>query len=105
MKFAVIKTGGKQYRVKRGDALKIEKLPEEVGETVTFKEVLLVADGKKVSVGTPTVKGASVSAKVIAQEKHPKQIVYKMRPKKRYRVKKGHRQSYTEVKILKVDAK
>ena len=100
--FAVIKTGGKQYRVSPGQKLKIEKLPEEEGGKVTFDEVLLVNKDGKVAVGTPVVEGAKVEGKVLAQDKHKKQIIYKMRPKKRYRVKTGHRQPYTEVEITKI---
>lgn len=105
MLFAVIRTGGKQYRVSPGQKIKIEKLPDDVGKRVVFHDVLLVADGDAVSVGTPTVKGASVTAKVLAHGKREKQIVFKMRPKKRYRVKRGHRQPYTEAEIEKISIK
>ena len=102
MPFAVIRTGGKQYIVSPGMKLKIEKLPAEAGKTVTFDDVLLVSDDKTVSVGQPKVVGVSVTAKVLVQGKHDKQIIFKMRPKKRYRVKTGHRQPYTEVEIEKI---
>lgn len=99
MQFAIMRTGGKQYKVSPGQKVKIEKLPVKEGDVVAFDDVLLVADGVKVSVGTPRVSGAKVMAKVITQGKHKKQIIFKMRPKKRYRVKRGHRQQFTEVEI------
>ena len=100
--FAVIKTGGKQYRVSPGQKVKVEKLPDEEGGKVTFDEVLLLNKDGKVSVGKPTVDGAKVEGKVLEQGKHKKQIVYKMQPKKRTRKKTGHRQPYTEVEITKI---
>ena len=103
--FAVIRTGGKQYKVTPGQKVKVEKLTVEVGKGVTFKDVLLVRKSGKVTVGKPTVKGAKVTAKVVAQAKHPKQVIFKMKPKKRYRVKTGHRQPYTEVEIEKIETK
>jgi large subunit ribosomal protein L21 len=102
MKHAIIETGGKQYRVKEGDVVYIEKLPEEAGAEVTFGSVLAVTDdegGKDAAFGTPFVKGASVKASVVKSGKAKKIIVYKMRPKKGYRVKQGHRQPYTKVQI------
>lgn len=99
---AVIRSGGKQYIVFSGTKLRLERLPVKEGENVVFSEVLLVANGEKVSVGTPLVAGGKVSARVVAQGKHKKQIIFKMRPKKRYRVKTGHRQPFTEVEILKI---
>jgi large subunit ribosomal protein L21 len=104
-KFAVIATGGKQYRVQEGTRLKIELLEGEAGGDVTFDRVLLLADDGTVNVGTPTVEGAKVTGKILEQGKHPKQIIFKMRPKKRYRVKTGHRQPYTEVEITKIAGK
>lgn len=99
MAFAVIKTGGKQYRVTEGAKIKIEKIEAEVGKDVTFDEVLLKVDGEKIDIGTPTVKGASVSAKVVEQDKHPKVIVFKYKSKTRQRTKNTHKQPYTEVQI------
>lgn len=98
---AVIQTGGKQYIVSENDTVHIEKLDAKEGETVTFTDVLLVADdkGKTVSIGEPTVKGAKVEAKVLEQGREKKVVIGKYKPKKRYRVKKGHRQHYTEVQI------
>lgn len=101
--YAVIRTGGKQYRVSEGDTLRIEKLAGDVGSTINFGEVLLVG-GEKVSVGTPLVKGASVSATITAQGRAKKVIVFKMRRRKNYRRKRGHRQQYTEVKITGISA-
>ena len=99
---AVIKTGGKQYLVKPGDKIKIEKIKGKEGKEITFKEVLLLEKNKKVEIGTPLVKGAKVVAKILAQGKGKKIIVFKYKPKTRYKVKKGHRQLYTEVEINKI---
>lgn len=97
--FAVIRTGGKQYQVAEGDWLDIEKLPGDVGSTITFDDVLLVSGDKGTNVGTPVVSGASVSGTVVRQARHPKVIVFKYRKRKNYRRKNGHRQPYTRVKI------
>lgn len=99
MAFAIIETGGKQYRVAEGDILKVEKLPTEEGGTVTFDKVLLYDDGATTTVGTPYIKGAKVEASVEAQGKHNKIIVFRFKSKSRYRKKTGHRQPYTQVKI------
>ena len=101
--YAVIRTGGKQYRVSEGDTLRIEKLAGDVGAAIKFDEVLLVG-GDKVTVGKPLVKGASVGAQIVAQERAKKVIVFKMRRRKNYRRKNGHRQQYTEVKITGITA-
>jgi len=101
-KLAVIKTGGKQYKVREGEELLVEKLKDE--KAVTFSEVLLVADGKDVKIGTPFIDKAKVEAKVLSEEKGKKVIVFKMKAKKRYRKKTGHRQKYTKVKIEKISA-
>jgi len=101
--FAVIKTGGKQYLVSPGDKIKIEKLDVEEKKEIVFDEVLLVvSDKKNVKIGDPLVKGAKVKAKVIKQDKAKKIIIFKYKAKKRYQKKKGHRQPYTEVEILKI---
>ena len=100
--FAIIETGGKQYKVAVRDKLKLEKLDVEIGKTVTFDRVLLKADTKGVSVGSPYVKGAKVEAKVLKSGKGDKKIVFKYHSKTRYRKKKGHRQQYTEVEISKI---
>jgi large subunit ribosomal protein L21 len=96
---AIIKTGGKQYRVAPGDKLRIEKLSGEVGSEVSFDEVLLLGKGEAAKVGTPLVDGAKVSAKILAHGRGKKLIVYKFKRRKNYRRKNGHRQPYTEVEI------
>jgi large subunit ribosomal protein L21 len=96
--YAVIKTGGKQYRVSQGDRIRVEKLPGEVGADITLDEVLMLG-GDKVSVGAPLVSGASVSAKIVAQDRAKKIIVFKYKRRKGYRRKYGHRQPYTELEI------
>lgn len=101
--YAVIKTGGKQYRVSEGDRLRVEKLPGDVGATVELGEVLFVG-GETVKVGAPLVVGASVSAKITAQDRGKKIIVFKFRRRKNYRRKNGHRQPFTELLIGSVKA-
>ena len=96
---AVIKTGGKQYLVSPGQKIKIEKINEKEGEEITFDEVLLVEKGKKIEIGTPFIAEAKVIGKVLSQGKGKKVIVFKYKQKTRYKVKKGHRQPYTEVEI------
>ncbi|MCD6550320.1 50S ribosomal protein L21 [bacterium] len=100
---AVIKTGGKQYLVSPSKKIKIEKLNKKEGSEIIFKEVLLVQKGKKIEIGNPLVKGAKVIGKVVAQKKDKKVNILKYKPKTRYRKKKGHRQLYTEVEILKIE--
>ncbi|MDO4605009.1 MAG: 50S ribosomal protein L21 [Helcococcus sp.] len=97
--YAVIKTGGKQYQVKEGDILKVEKLNAEVGSTFDFDEVLLVSNEEEVKVGSPLVDGAKVSAEVLEHGKDKKIVVFKYRPKKGSQTKQGHRQPYTRVRI------
>ncbi len=99
---AVIKTGGKQYLVKKGDKIKIEKLDAEIGKTVEFGEVLFVGDENTVKVGKPFIDNAKVEAKVIKQGKAKKVWGIKHKPKKRYKIKFGHRQAFTEVEITKI---
>ena len=101
--YAVIKTGGKQYRVAQGDRLHIEKLVGNPGDEVRFDEVLLVG-GDQPKVGVPTVKGASVKAKILGQERGEKLIVFKFRRRKNYRRKNGHRQPYTQIENTGIDA-
>ena len=101
---AVIKTGGKQYLVKPGDKIKVEKLDKEEGKEIIFSEVLLCDKNKKIEIGTPFVKDAKVEAKVIRHGKGEKLIIFKYKPKKRYKRKIGHRQQFTEVEILAVSA-
>ena len=99
--YAIIATGGKQYKVEEGDVIKVEKLGVEAGETVTFDQVLVVSDGET-KVGTPTVAGASVTATVVAEGKAKKVIVYRYKRKTGYHKKNGHRQPFTHVKIDKI---
>jgi len=102
--FAVIKTGGKQYKVKEGQILKIEKIAGKVGDTIEFDQVFLVADedGKNVKIGKPNVAGAKVAAEILEQSQARKVTIIKYKPKVRYRRKAGHRQMYTKVKIGKI---
>ena len=92
--YAIIKTGGKQYKVSEGDLVRVEKLPYEVGDTVEFDQVLLVS-GDEVKVGSPVIENAKVTATVEDQNKDKKIVVFKYKPKKQYRKKHGHRQPYT----------
>ena len=103
--YAVIKTGGKQYRVVQGERLKVEKLDVEVGGTVTLDQILLVSDGDKTTIGSPIVKGAKVKATVLAHGRGDKVMIFKMRRRKHYRKTQGHRQSFTEIKIDAIAAK
>lgn len=97
--YAVIKSGGKQYRVAQGDRLRVEKLVGNVGDTVTLGEVLLVGSGDGVKVGAPQVGGAKVEAKIVAQDRGKKIIIFKFRRRKNYRRKTGHRQPFTALEI------
>lgn len=97
--YAVIKTGGKQYRVAANDVLEIEKLDGEAGGTLEFTDVLMVGEGESVTVGTPLVAGAKVTAELVAQTRGPKLIAFKKRRRKNSRRKKGHRQDLTRVRI------
>ena len=97
--YAVIKTGGKQYRVAPGESIKVETIEADVGATVVLDQVLLVANGEAVKVGTPTVAGAKVSATVVSHGRHPKVHIFKMRRRKHYQKNQGHRQNYTEIRV------
>ncbi|HEX9620939.1 MAG TPA: 50S ribosomal protein L21 [Polyangiaceae bacterium] len=99
MTYAVIRTGGKQYRVSAGDTVRVEKLPGDRGGRVVFDQVLLVGEEASTKVGEPLVKGAKVEGEIIEQGRGEKLIVFKFRRRKRYRRKAGHRQSFTAVKI------
>lgn len=96
---AVIKTGGKQYRVAPGDTVKVETLTAEVGQQVTLSEVLAVSDGDDVKVGSPFVAGAAVVATVVAHGRHDKVTIFKMKRRKHYQKHQGHRQNFTELRI------
>jgi large subunit ribosomal protein L21 len=99
---AIIKTGGKQYKVAEGDKIKVEKLDGEVGGKLIFDQVLFVGDEKAVKVGTPVIENAKVEATIVSQGRHKKVIGIKHKPKKRYKVKFGHKQLFTEVEIVKI---
>ena len=102
--YAVIKTGGKQYRVASGAKLKIEQLVADVGSEIVIDQVLMVADGDKVALGTPLVAGATVKAKIVSHGRGDKVHIFKMRRRKHYRKSQGHRQNYTEIEILGIAA-
>jgi large subunit ribosomal protein L21 len=102
--YAVVKTGGKQYRVKAGEKLRIERIPAEVGEEIVLDQVLLVGAGEGVTMGTPLIAGATVTAKVLSQGRGDKVRIFKMRRRKHYRKSQGHRQNYTEIEILGIGA-
>ncbi len=97
--YAVIKTGGKQYRVVTGEKIKVEQIPADVGAEITLDEVLMVGEGESVNIGTPLLAGAKVTAKVIAHGRGPKIKIFKMRRRKHYQKHQGHRQNYTEIEI------
>jgi large subunit ribosomal protein L21 len=97
--YAVIKTGGKQYRVAAGQAIKVESIDAEPGSEVTFEEVLAVGDGAELRIGAPLVAGAVVKATVVAHGRHPKVTIFKMRRRKHFQKHAGHRQNFTEVRI------
>ncbi|MDR2006558.1 MAG: 50S ribosomal protein L21 [Acidaminococcales bacterium] len=102
--YAIIKTGGKQYKVSEGDAISVEKLEAAEGETVIFDQVLVCADDSQVKIGRPLLEGASVKAKVLEQGKGEKILVFKYKAKSNYRRRQGHRQPFTKVEIEKIDA-
>jgi large subunit ribosomal protein L21 len=96
---AVIKTGGKQYRVVTGEKLKIEQIPADVGTEITLDQILMVGEGESVQIGMPFLTGASVKATVLSQGRHDKVTIFKMRRRKHYQKHQGHRQNYTEIRI------
>lgn len=102
--YAVIKTGGKQYKVASGEKLKIEQITADVGQQITLDQVLAVGSGAELKVGTPWVAGASVIATVIAHGRHDKVRIFKMRRRKHYQKRQGHRQNFTEIEIGAVSA-
>lgn len=98
--YAVVKTGGKQYRVSAGEKIKVEQIPADIGSEIELNEVLMVADGEAVRLGSPLVAGASVKARVIGHGRGDKVRIFKLRRRKHYRRTQGHRQNYTEIEIL-----
>jgi large subunit ribosomal protein L21 len=99
MKYAIVEDGGKQYKAVEGGLLDVDRFPAEAGEQIDLERVLLIANDGEISVGNPLVAGAKVQATVVSQVKGPKLIVFKYKPKKRYRVKTGHRQQYTRIQV------
>lgn len=97
--YAVIKTGGKQYRVKEGDVLKVEQLPADIGNIIDFSEVMMISQNDKTTIGSPWVAKASVKAEVLSQGRHKKVKIIKFRRRKHHMKQMGHRQNYTEIKI------
>lgn len=102
--YAVIKTGGKQYKVAAGEKLKVEQIPADIGQEISLNEVLAVGSGEQVKVGTPLVEGASVKAVVLAHGRHDKVKIFKMRRRKHYQKRQGHRQNFTQIQIQSIDA-
>jgi large subunit ribosomal protein L21 len=102
--YAIIKTGGKQYRVQAGLKLKIEQIPADVGSELVIDQVLMIADGENISMGKPLLSGASVVAKVLEQGRHDKVRIFKMRRRKHDQKHQGHRQNYTEIEITGISA-
>ena len=97
--YAVIKTGGKQYKVTVGEKLKVEQIPAELDSQIVLEEVLMVADGENVQIGAPVVAGAKVTATVVSHGRHDKVRIFKMRRRKHYQKRQGHRQNFTEIRI------
>ncbi len=102
--YAIIRTGGKQYQVAPGERVRVEKLAGDVGETVELADVLLVAEGDEIKIGRPVLEGAKVSARIVEQDKAKKVLVFKKKRRKGYRVKRGHRQPYTDLEIKEISA-
>ena len=102
--YAVIKTGGKQYRVAAGEKIKVEQIPADVGSEITLDQVFMVGEGETAKIGTPVVAGASVKATVVSHGRHDKVKIFKMRRRKHYQKHQGHRQNYTELRIEAISA-
>ena len=102
--YAVIKTGGRQYKVEPGQIVRVGKLEAQVGETVSLTEVLLVKDGESLKTGTPLLEGAAVTATVVVQDRDKKIIVFKKKRRQGYQKKQGHRQDFTEIKVTAINA-
>jgi len=102
--YAIVNTGGKQYKIQQGDVFRVEKIPGEIGSSVSFDKVLMFSDGKNVSIGQPLLDNVAVKGHIIEQGKAKKIIVFKYKRRKRYRRKQGHRQQYTAIKIDSIEA-
>lgn len=102
--YAVVATGGKQYKVEEGDILRVEKLTGDVGSQIAFDNVLIFSDGENVKIGQPDVDGVTVHGQIVAQGKNKKILVFKYKRRKRYRRKQGHRQPFTAVRIDRIEA-
>ena len=105
MKYAIIEHGGKQYRAVEGETLDVDLMSDEPGKKVTIDSVLLYVDGENVEVGTPTIKNAKVKTEIVEHGKGPKIVIFKYRPKQRYRVKSGHRQKFTKLLVESIERK
>jgi large subunit ribosomal protein L21 len=105
MKYAIVEDGGKQYKAVEGQTIEVDRFDSEIGDQLDLERVLLIVDEEIVQVGTPLVEGAKVQATVVSQVKGPKVVVFKYKPKKRYRVKTGHRQKYTRLQIDSISVK
>ena len=103
--YAIVQTGGKQYRVQTGDTVRVERLPGDEGDVVELEDILMVSQNGEVTLGSPTIPGATVTAEVVDKGRGKKVIVFKYKPKTRYRKKNGHRQDYTELKITDISMK
>ncbi|MCB9554608.1 MAG: 50S ribosomal protein L21 [Deltaproteobacteria bacterium] len=102
--YAIVRTGGKQYRVAPGDTIQVEKLPGDAGAAITLDDVLMLVDGEKITLGKPSITGASVAAEVVKHDRARKVLVFKYRRRKRYRRKVGHRQPFTALRITAINA-
>ena len=102
--YAVVNTGGKQYKVQKGETLRIEKIPGEVGSAVTFDKVLMLADGENIRVGQPVLENVAVQARIVEQDKAKKILIFKYKRRKRYRRKNDHRQPFTAIRIDGIEA-
>ncbi len=105
MKYAIVEDGGKQYKAVEGQTIEVDHFESEIGDQLDLERVLLIVDEENIQIGTPLVEGAKVQATVVSQVKGPKVVVFKYKPKKRYRVKTGHRQKYTRLQIESISAK